>query len=94
MKCMYFEKECCSKKHCPECMVDEINYYRKKLADMEPKNNVKKGSIQITKDELITAQAEAFTYMALKNPAMLFIKDEFSEAAGLTVSLLFNKEEK
>lgn len=86
MKCEYFEKECDKGCHsCISCMRDEINHYRKKAEGK---------TISITRDELITAQAEAFTRLTIENPMILLLSDEMSKFGALTVKLLFNEEEK
>ena len=92
MKCGFFEKECRCKEPCIDCMKNEIIYYRKKIADMESRSNIKEGSIMITKDELMHAQAEAFTAMTIANPHTLLIGDELSKAAALTCYVLFDEK--
>ncbi|MGN1399387.1 MAG: hypothetical protein ACI4WG_05270 [Erysipelotrichaceae bacterium] len=95
MKCPYIEKICpeLNAKPCTTCMTEEINYLRKKVVDMAQRNNAKAGSIMITKDELITAQAEALARLSLANPALFIIADELSKASALTAAILFDKKE-
>ena len=88
MKCAYFEKECIKGGAgipCVNCMRDEIDHYKKKAEG---------NTISITKDELITAQAEALKTLTVANPMILMLSDEMSVFAALTVTSLFDKEEK
>lgn len=94
MKCQYLEKICTKPRMtCQTCMAEEINYLRKKVADLESRNNAKAGSIMITKDELIDAQAKALTRLSLMKPALFMIHNELEMAAAMTVHMLFDEEE-
>lgn len=91
MKCFYFEKECPRKTPCTECMVDEINYLRKRVAT-KVKSKVKEGSIMITENELIHAQSVAFAEMVEANPMVMLIVDEIATHSAITIKQLFENE--
>ena len=94
MKCRYLNKICPEfEKPCTTCMAQEIRYLRNKVKDLESRNNVKDGSIIITKDDLIDAQAEALVRLTIKDPIFFILQDELTRAAGLTVNVLFDKKE-
>lgn len=95
MKCAYFEKECIKGGAgipCVNCMRDEIDHYKKKIDHYKKK--AEGNTISITKDELITAQAEALKTLTVANPMILMLSDEMSVFAVLTVTSLFDKEKK
>lgn len=94
MKCKYMNRVCnSSEKDCFDCLTDEIKYLRKKISNMESKNNVKEGSITITQKELVNAQANAMTLLTIKNPSVFLISDVLTEASALTCKILFEKKE-
>ena len=58
---------------CFDCLMNEIEYLRNKVRNMKSKNNAKEGSITITQEELVNAQANAMALLVIKNPSVFII---------------------